>query len=421
MVFDGRLDHNRAVIEETHKVKTYDAIVIGSGPAGMALCRALATEGVTVANVSPDIDEPWPNNYGIWVDEKPDWLPDAIFEATWEQPFVRFSEGPVTLDRAYGRIDGGALRQALSVDSYDRFRGAVERVETRDDTSTVVVEGADDLQARVVFDATGSGLFLEGSDTGEVAAQTAYGVLAEVEGDPAGGESMALMDFDDSWRAADDSGPATFLYAMKLGDLWFLEETVLVERPPHPIGDLRDKLDRRMEARGVRIVRRHEEERCFIPMGTPVPSMEQQVVGFGAAAGYVHPASGYSLATSLERAPGVAKATADGLSTMAGPTLSHHIWRAVWPAENLRARRFFEFGMETLLTMDREQTMRFFDAFFELDDASWQGYLSGRLDAAGVRRVMLKLFASAGMKVRWSLATAAMGPNAARLVRALLG
>ena len=36
-----------------------------------------------------------------------------------------------------------------------------------------------------------------------------------------------------------------------------------------------------------------------IPMGGPLPAPDQTVVAFGAAAGYIHPATGYSIAGSL--------------------------------------------------------------------------------------------------------------------------
>lgn len=405
-------------------MKTFDAIVIGSGPAGCALSGALARRGVSVAIVAPDVGQPWPNNYGIWVDEKPGWLGDEVFGTTWQRPIVRFSGEPIELGRAYGRIDGEALRRALKSSAVHEIEGEVDRVESGADGHRVVVGDAT-YAARVVFDATGVGAFLRQKRAGnpdDVAAQTAYGVLARVEGEPLVGASMSLMDFDDSWRDPGDDSPATFLYAMQLDDLWFLEETVLVERPPHPIGDLREDLDRRLNARGARIIERLEEERCFIPMGTPLPSLDQPVVGFGASAGYVHPASGYSLAASLNRVESVAQQTVEVLGSDASSTdASRMIWDAVWPRERRRARKFYEFGMETLLTMDRHETMRFFDAFFELDEASWQGYLSDQLDVAEVRKVMLKLFATADMKVRMSLAAAAMGRNSAKLLRALLG
>lgn len=402
-------------------METFDAIVIGAGPAGTALSSALSREGLSVALVDPEVGLPWPNNYGLWLDELPEEMPQSIFEATWDAPIVRFGGEPIELDRGYGRVDGERLRSFLSQDApFEQVAAKVDEVHAGEVMH--VTAGGRKLAAALVFDATGTGAFLDDVRPSEVAAQTAYGVIATVDGDPLDGAPMALMDFDASWRDPSYEGPATFLYAMKLGDRWFLEETVLVARPAHPIAALRDDLDRRLAARGATITQRFEEERCFIPMGTPLPSLNQRVVGFGASAGYVHPASGYSLARSLERAPIVARAVSDVVAEgMGDEELSRWVWRSVWPDERVRARRLYSFGMETLLTMDRRQTERFFEAFFALPEASWQGYLSDRLDARGVRAVMLRLFASADMQVRLSLAAAAMGRNGLQLLRALLG
>ena len=44
-----------------------DVLVLGAGPAGMAIASALGKEKLDVEVLSPNgPDEPWPNTYGIW-------------------------------------------------------------------------------------------------------------------------------------------------------------------------------------------------------------------------------------------------------------------------------------------------------------------------------------------------------------------
>jgi lycopene cyclase-like protein len=385
--------------------------VIGSGPAGTALVAALCRRGLDVAWCSGDLHEPWPNNYGLWADELPQHLDDGAFEHVWDRPAVRIGDRTRLLDRAYARVDGTELRrQLLQGCEPTEYVGHVEKVSA--DGTIIEMDNGTKLTSRLVFDSTGVAAFLREERSKTVAAQTAYGVVARVEGEPLEGSAqMALMDFDSSFRT--DDGPATFLYAMPLDDTWFLEETVLAGRPPFPISNLETHLHERLASRGARIIETFEEERCFIPMGTALPSRDQPVVGFGASAGFVHPASGYSLARSLNTAQVAAEAADGGTAA--------DVWRAIWPDSRIQARRLYQFGMETLLTMDRASTERFFDTFFELPDDTWQPYLSDQLEPRGVQGVMLRVFAHASMSTRLQLMRAAFGPNRLTLLRGMLG
>jgi hypothetical protein len=49
-------------------VKVYDAGVVGTGPAALALASELAMRGLSVALIGP-INAGFPNNYGVWMDE----------------------------------------------------------------------------------------------------------------------------------------------------------------------------------------------------------------------------------------------------------------------------------------------------------------------------------------------------------------
>jgi lycopene beta-cyclase len=141
-------------------------------------------------------------------------------------------------------------------------------------------------------------------------------------------------------------------------------------------------------------------ERVLIPMGAGVPARRQRVVGFGAAAGYVHPATGYSVAASLRAAPRVARALSSALGRTEDPdALARAAWRAVWPPEQRHARALHDYGLTTVLRMTHREITVFFEAFFSLPTAEWSAYL--RLDTTGraVAAAMTGVFRS----VPWAL------------------
>jgi lycopene cyclase-like protein len=108
--------------------------------------------------------------------------------------------------------------------------------------------------------------------------------------------------------------PPTFLYAMDLGDgRFFVEETSLALAPAVPFPVLRQRLLARLAHRGVRVEAIEHEEFCLFPMNPPLPDLNQPVVGFGGAAGMVHPASGFMVGSVLRRSPGLAAAIASAL------------------------------------------------------------------------------------------------------------
>lgn len=147
--------------------------------------------------------------------------------------------------------------------------------------ATVRTQEGDALSARLVVLASGAaaGRLLRYEDGAPaVAAQTAYGIEAEVEGysasyDPS---SMLFMDFrrhhtglhdgaaprlrptahpnggDGLWGTEKET--PSFLYAMPLGGgRVFLEETCLVARPALPFAALKRRLARRCAALGIQV------------------------------------------------------------------------------------------------------------------------------------------------------------------------
>lgn len=367
-----------------------DVAVVGAGPAGTALVGELARLGVDVVWVAPDINDAWHPRYGTWVDDFPEHL-RGVFTDAWHHPKVGFFEDLRSLDRMYARIDNDRLKEALLAGTE-----GVRKIERP------WVSG--EVEARLKVDATGSARVLGGGRSPNPAFQTAWGILADIRGEPLGGADMALMDFRDVASQPDWAGPATFLYAMRLDDgRWFLEETVLAARPAVAIGDLKTRLEARLAERGVEVLKVYETERCAIAMGEPIPKKTPGTFSFGAAASYVHPATGYSVARTLRAAPDVAK----GLSEVLDGAPEDHAWHRVWPASQRDARRFYAFGLEALLKMDPDTTRRFFDSFFELPQHQWAAYLADSSGPAEVASIMLKLYARISPGLKWELTRAA--------------
>lgn len=272
---------------------TSDVVVVGCGPAGLALAAELAGQGLSVALVGHD--RPFVNNYGVWEDEFRALGLEHTLDHVWADAVCYFREGrEVRVGRAYGRVCRRRLRAHLlrrCADAGVRFlAGEVEGVDTANagggggggaPPAAVRVRGGAVLGARLVTLASGAaaGRLLR-YDPGSpgVAAQTAYGIEAEVEGygdafDPG---AMLFMDYRRHhtglypgtarrqrpgqhpngaaglWGTGGET--PSFLYAMPLGGgRVFLEETCLVAKPALPFAVLKRRLERRCEALGIKV------------------------------------------------------------------------------------------------------------------------------------------------------------------------
>jgi lycopene beta-cyclase len=235
---------------------------------------------------------------------------------------------------------------------------------------------------------------------GTRAEQTAHGVvLDEAAAEPlvASGEAL-FMD----WRPDHgETGWPTFLYAVPLGGgRVLLEETSLARRPGLPQPVLRRRLLARLARHGITVPDDAPVERVRFPVDTPRLSTPG-VVGFGAAAPLVHPASGFSVATALSLAPSVAAAIVDG--SPAG---------VVWSPQARAVHRFRRIGLEALLRMPPADVPDFFEVFFSLPGHHRWTYLGGRDDLPGTMAVMGALFGRAGWRLRSRLVMPALRPAA---------
>ncbi|KAL5579763.1 hypothetical protein UlMin_012205 [Ulmus minor] len=399
------------------KKSLLDVIIIGTGPAGLRLAEQVSSYGIQVCCVDPSPLSPWPNNYGVWVDEFESLKLENCLDKTWSMTSICINESKTKhLDRAYGRVS----RKKLKIELMERclnngvkfHKAKVWKIDHKEFGSLVVCDDGNELKASLVVDASGfASSFIEYVKPRNHGYQIAHGILAEVDSHPFDLDKMILMDWRDShlgnepYLRANNSKTPTFLYAMPFdSNLIFLEETSLVSRPMLSYIDVKKRMSARLRHLGIRVRRIIEDEKCLIPMGGPLPRIPQSVMAIGGNSGVVHPSTGYMLARTMALASVLAAAIAEGLGStrmIRGKPLHHKVWNGLWPIERRYVREFYSFGMETLLKLDLNGTRRFFDAFFDLDPYYWHGFLSSRLTLGELAQLSLSLFrcASAPSKV----------------------
>lgn len=99
-------------LQTADTLKVYDAAVVGTGPAGVAIALNLARQGMSVTMIGP-IGGAWPNNYGVWLDEWDELgLPDMCLEQTYESTRITISgDESIGIPRAYGKVNGNKCRE----------------------------------------------------------------------------------------------------------------------------------------------------------------------------------------------------------------------------------------------------------------------------------------------------------------------
>ncbi|MEN9935601.1 MAG: hypothetical protein RLZZ387_2180 [Chloroflexota bacterium] len=390
-----------------------DVLVVGAGPAGLAIAASLCAAGLRVAGLTPaDPGAPWLNTYGIWADELEPLGLAHMLGHRWSDCTTYAGGRELALGRDYGLIDNARL-QAHLLTQCERGgvtwrRGAAARADHSATGSVVQTRDGAALAARLVVDASGhTPALVRRPASTHTAYQAAYGVVGTFSQPPVRPGQLVLMDYRaDHLPPEERAAPPTFLYAMDLGGgRFFVEETSLAHVPGVGLGALERRLHRRLEAMGVRVHETEHVEHCLFPMNAPLPDLAQPVLGFGGAASMVHPASGYQVGAALRYAPQVAAAVAAALGSGAPPAKSARAgWRALWPSERVRRRNLYLFGLSSLLTCDEARLQAFFRTFFQLPRAQWSAYLSDRLSTPELAGVMLRLFASAPWDVRRMLA-----------------
>lgn len=406
-----------------------DVLIIGAGPAGLALAAALADQGLRVAVLAPGApDTPWTNHYGIWAGELDALGLGGLLGHRWSNCVVYSGPQAQPLHRDYGLFDNarlqGHLLQRAEQGRVVWQRGYALHAVHHPTHSEVGTQEGQSLAARLVVDAGGHApALLQRPAAARIAYQTAYGVVGRFSAPPVEPNQLVLMDYrGDHLTAAQRAEPPTFLYAMDLGGgRAFMEETSLAHTPGLPPEMLERRLQQRLAHSAIRIEQIERVEHCRFPMNLPLPDLHQPILGYGAAASMVHPATGYQVGAALHHAPAVAQALVHALDQGIGDPrgLARAGWAALWPAPRVQQHSLYLFGLEALLRLNLDQTQEFFTAFFRLPQPHWCGYLSATLSTPSLLATMLRLFGRAPMAVRLSLLRA-LG-SGRHLHRALVG
>ena len=375
---------------------TVRVVVVGAGPAGALLARALHVRGVDVVLVD-GAASPWTATYGAWCDEVEGPGTALAIDAPWRRTWSTTRVVAVRerfISRPYGVFDNDTLRR-MCTSGVEIVAGSVASMTQGGTDALVRLADGRELCADVVVDARGTDAV--GDD--EAGVQTAYGLVVsveELEKRGLAGDVMTLMD----WSAVGTVMPPTFLYAMQLSaDEGLVEETSLCAYPAYEHAELRGRLARRMggdltaSARTVEVV--------HIPMSSSTPPRRVDVLRFGAAAGLVHPVTGYSVTTSLRLASPVAEAiiAAHGRGER-GAALRDAAWSALWSPAMRKVRALHRLGVRVTRDLDAPDTREFFDAFFSLAPEVWGPYLRVDASPAEVRRAMFGVFTSGSWRLK---------------------
>jgi lycopene beta-cyclase len=138
----------------------FDALVIGSGPAGTIIAAALAERGVKVGGLTASpLRQVWPNTYGIWRDELEALGLTELLGHCWENCVSYFGKGEVNHGRAYGLFDKVKLQNHLlakcETGGVNWQQGKGKSIEHERERSIVTTTTGETLHARLVIDASG--------------------------------------------------------------------------------------------------------------------------------------------------------------------------------------------------------------------------------------------------------------------------
>ncbi|WP_088891989.1 lycopene beta cyclase [Leptolyngbya ohadii] len=400
----------------------FDALVVGAGPAGLAIAAALCDEGLNVAGLAP-VPPPveWVNTYGIWCDELEPMNLTHLLSHRWQNSVMYAAQRKVALGRDYGLFDNGKL-QNYFLERCDRgkmvwHQGTAAAVEHFAHHSSVTTAEGTALSARVVIDASGHNpALLDRPKSEAIAYQAAYGIVGKFSSPPIDPQQFVLMDYRaDHLSPEERRAPPTFLYAMDLGnDVFFVEETSLSNSPAVTFEVLQQRLEQRLAFRGVQVKEVQHVEYCLFPMNLPLPSLDQAVMGFGGAASMVHPASGYMVGALLRRAPGVAKTIARAVENPnASPeSIATSAWQTLWTSDEMRKRALYLFGLENLMRFEEQTLQAFFASFFRLPRSQWSAFLANTFSTPEMLQTMMNLFGYTTNEVRWNLVRSAWNERA---------
>jgi lycopene beta-cyclase len=383
-----------------------DVLVVGGGPAGLALAGACGRLGLATGLLDPAPERPWVATYGMWSRELPAELPASVVAARASGRAIALTEH--RLGWEYAVLDVPGLHAHLA-DQLTEVQIHTGRAVGSPERGLVALADGTQLRATVVVDATGRRRPLDRTSSGSTPAeQTAYGLILDEDAAAplvAGGDAL-FMD----WRADHgETGWPTFLYAVPLGGGQVLvEETSLARRPGLPLATLRRRLHARLAHHGIEVPKDTRSEKVSFPVDHP-RHRGRGVLGFGAAAPLVHPATGFSVAASLTLAPQVARVLAIHLPDGQDEALAA-AQETVWPFAARMVHRLRRIGLEALLRMPPQEVPGFFEQFFTLPDAHRWTYLTARDDLRGNLATMGSLYRTSSGRLRRRLVLPAVLP-----------
>lgn len=386
-----------------------DLLIVGAGPAGRLLARAAAARGLSVQVVDPTPERGFEPTYALFDDEVPPELREAVV-ATWPAMRVCAAGRAVDLPTPYARLDSALAHAALALPpSVEVVEDEVHQAERVGDRLHVHRGKGPPLAARRVVDASGHRPVLLHRPAARHQQLAVGGTLHSAHGL----DTPLFMDF----RGPHEQ-PPSFLYALPLADdALFVEETILLtaERPDWAV--LEARLRRRLAAMGLEgeLVL---EERCRIPMD-PVLPHHDHLLAFGAAAGMVHPATGYQLGAAAALADPLARSLAETLGSSLEAAVSAG-WNVLWPAHRRHTRSMYLFGAEFLAGLDQHDLESFFDAFFQLPASRLRRYLSHDAQVRDVAATMLDVYRRVPARLQWALTRRGM-QQPLPILRPLLG
>lgn len=387
------------------------------------MAAALAPTGLRVTLIAPSPHTVWPNTYAAWVDQVDASVQTLLAGASpWAQVFDTVKvEGTrsQTAGRVYGRFNNNtlltSLRTTAESGTFAVHKATATGVVHTPTGSAITLSTGRDVEATIVIDGTGATtpFVSRPKPNGAPAYQVAYGIVADFASDPLPENTCTFMD----WRGPDRAVPS-FAYTLPIDGRWLVEETSLASRPALTVDELEHRLHDRLRADGLVVTKVHSVERVSFPMDVPLPDRDQRVVGLGAAASLVHPATGYSVGASLRMAPRIA---ATLVTEVARPGASPQnaaaaAWKTIWSDDRVKARRLEAYGLERVLTMSQADARSFFDSFFQLSPTTAATYLGGEASSSEMAAVMWKVFRSVPPKLQRRLASG----NPLSLARTLL-
>nr|YP_002049400.1 lycopene cyclase [Paulinella chromatophora]ACB43190.1 lycopene cyclase [Paulinella chromatophora] len=391
-----------------------DVLIIGAGPAALAIASELCQRGLQVeglASISPEV--PWENTYGIWGSEVDDLCISSLLSHRWSDCTSYFTDVPIPHKTDYGLFDKNLLKghwlSSINSSKMVWHLGEAAYIEHSQFYSSVTTTKGLIYSARLIIEATGhQSRFISRPTSETIAYQTAYGVIGRFSEPPLKAGQLVLMDYrQNNLNITESNNPVpTFLYAMDLGEgVFFLEETSLAFSRPVSYSELYSRLYQRLTKFNISILEVKHEEFCLFPMNLPLPNLKQQVIAFGSAASMVHPSTGYMIGTLMRRAPILAEAIANNLSisNLSSTIVAERAWASLWSDELIERHMIFQFGLEKLMRFSHSQLFYFFDSFFKLPLPQWSGFLANTLSMSQLVGAMIRLWVISPWIVKWGL------------------